>query len=145
MSFMLSIILKILEENNDVLRNHHGFFIIYGCFELLNMIHDISQKALDLIDYCLSNGRICPTRKTWNELWYIYTEREAPKFRKPYSQRIPVISPDSSFSEKYARSLKLRHYIIRADRNEKIDLIDSILRSLPENEWHYFGDYKKLI
>lgn len=109
------------------------------------MIYEISQKALDLIEYCLSNGRICPTRKTWNELWYMYLDREPPITKKPYSLRIPVITPDSSFSEKYSRSLKLRHYIIRADRTEKIDYIDKLLRSLSEDEWHHFGDYKKLI
>ena len=59
------------------------------------MIYDISQKALDLIEYCLSNGRICPTRKIWNELWYMYLDREPPISKKPYSLRIPVITPDS--------------------------------------------------
>ena len=109
------------------------------------MIHDISQKALDLIDYCLSNGRICPKREAWDQLSCMYRGLAPRISSNKFRNRIPVLTPDSPFAEKFHKSLRLRLYIIHADRHQDIEIIDKLIRSLSRDDWHYFGDYRKLI
>lgn len=109
------------------------------------MLKDLSQTAVDLIDYCLSEGRICPKREVWNQLSSLY---QGITPRTPFNKArksIPVLTPDSPFAEKFQKSLRLRIFIIHADKHQNIEAVDKLLRSLGKDDWHYFGDYRKLI
>jgi hypothetical protein len=62
------------------------------------MLKNLSQTAINLIDYCLSEGRICPKRQTWDQLCRMY-RGEAPRIsNNKEKQRIPVLTPDSPFA-----------------------------------------------
>lgn len=118
--------------------------IFSDCDDLI-MLKDLSKTAVDLINYCLSEGRICPKREAWDQLSYIYRGL-APKISSNKRRnRIPVLTPDSPFAEKFHKSLRLRIYIIHADKHQDIELVDRLIRSLGKDDWHYFGDYRKLI
>ena len=109
------------------------------------MIKNPSQTAEDLINYCLSEGRICPKRKAWDLLNHLYLGTKPRTSRNKGREGIPVLTPESPFAEKFKKSFRLRIIISFADRHNQIDLVDRLIRSLPKDEWHYFGDFRKLI
>ncbi len=119
--------------------------LIFGDFDNLIMLKNLSQTAIDLIDYCLSEGRICPKREFWDQLSYMYRDMEPRIIRNKDRKRIPVLTPDSPFAEKFNKSLRLRVFITYADKHQDIEIIDKLIRSLGKDDWHYFGDYRKLI
>jgi hypothetical protein len=41
--------------------------------------------------------------------------------------------------------MRLRIFITYADKHQDIELVDKLIRSLGKDDWHYFGDYRKLI
>ena len=109
------------------------------------MIKNPSQTAEDLINYCLSEGRICPKRKAWDLLNHLYLRTTPRTSQNKGREGIPVLTPESPFAEKFKKSFRLRIIISFADRHNQIDLVDRLIRSLPKDECHYFGDYRKLI
>lgn len=109
------------------------------------MIKNPSKTAEDLINYCLSEGRICPKRKAWDLLNHLYLGTNPRSLRNKSREGVPVLTPESPFAEKFKKSFRLRIIISFADSNNQIDLVDRLVRSLPKDEWHYFGDYRKLI
>lgn len=109
------------------------------------MIKNPSQTAEDLINYCLSEGRICPKRKAWDLLNHLYLGTKPRELRNKSREGVSVLTPESPFAEKFKKSFRLRIIISFADRNNQIDLVDRLIRSLPTDEWHYFGDYRKLL
>ena len=118
--------------------------IFSDCDDLI-MLKDLSQTAVDLINYCLSEGRICPKREAWDQLSYMYRGVEPKTSSNKRRNRIPVLTPDSPFAEKFHKSLRLRIYITHADKHQDIEFVDKLIRSLGKDDWHYFGDYRKLI
>ncbi len=119
--------------------------LIFGDCDDLIMLKNLSQTAIDLIDYCLSEGRICPKREFWDQLCCMYKGMEPRVIRNKDRKRIPVLTPDSPFAEKFHKSLRLRVFITHADKHQDIEMIDKLIRSLGKDDWHYFGDYRKLI
>ena len=119
--------------------------LIFGDFDDLIMLKNLSQTAIDLIDYCLSEGRICPKREFWDQLYFMYRGIAPRVIRNKDRKRIPVLTPDSPFAEKFHKSLRLRVFITHADKHQDIEMIDKLIRSLSKDDWHYFGDYRKLI
>jgi hypothetical protein len=117
----------------------------FSNFYDLVMLKNLSQTAVDLIDYCLSEGRICPKREFWDQLCYIYRDAVPRVPSNKHRKRIPVLTPDSPFAEKFHKSMKLRIFITHADKHQDIELVDKLIRSLSKEDWHYFGDYRKLI
>ena len=109
------------------------------------MIKNLSKTAEELINYCLSEGRICPKRKAWDLLNHLYLGTKPGASRDKTRTRLPVLTAESPFAEKFQKSFRLRVIISFADRNNQIDLVDRLMRSLPKDEWHYFGDYRKLL
>ena len=109
------------------------------------MLKNPSQTAEDLINYCLSEGRICPKRKAWDLLNHLYLGTKPRALRNKSREGVPVLTAESLFAEKFKKSFRLRIIISFADRHNQIGLVDRLIRSLPKEEWHYFGDYRKLI
>ena len=109
------------------------------------MLKNPSQTAEDLINYCLSEGRICPKRKAWDLLNHLYLGTKPRALRNKSREAVPVLTAESLFAEKFKKSFRLRIIISFADRHKQIDLVDRLIRSLPKEEWHYFGDYRKLL
>ena len=109
------------------------------------MLKNPSQTAEDLINYCLSEGRICPKRKAWDLLNHLYLGTKPRALRNKSRDGVPVLTAESPFAEKLKKSFRLRIIISFADRHSQIDLVDRLIRSLPKDQWHYFGDYRKLI
>ena len=118
--------------------------IFSDCDDLI-MLKDLSQTAIDLIDYCLSDGRICPKREFWDQLSCMYRGVPPRVINNKERKRIPVLTPDSPFAEKFQKSLRLRIYITHADKHQDIEVVDRLIRTIGEDDWHYFGDYRKLI
>jgi hypothetical protein len=103
------------------------------------MTRELSAKAKALLEYCLINERVCPTRDYWNHLWVINSR--AKTFDSILSQyKSPVLDKTSSEKDKVQRSLRLRKYIEFADKHNLIDQMDSFIRSIPESKWHHFYD-----
>ena len=119
--------------------------LVFSDFDDLIMLKNPSQTAEDLINYCLSEGRICPKRKAWDLLNHLYLGTQPRALKIIRSERVPVLKAQSPFAEKFKKSFRLRIIISFADRHNQINLVDRLIRSLPKEEWHYFGDYRKLI
>ena len=119
--------------------------LIFGDCDDLIMLKNLSQTAIDLIDYCLSEGRICPKREFWDQLCCMYRGVTPRISRNKDRKRIPVLTPDSPFAEKFHKSLRLRIFITHADKHQDIEMVDKLIRSLGKDDWHYFSDYRKLI
>lgn len=97
----------------------------------------LSDKAKALLEYCLINERVCPTRDYWNHLWVI--NAKAKTFDSILNQnKSPLIDEKSSEQEKLQRSVRLRKYIEFADKNNLINEMDTFIRSIPEDKWHHF-------
>ena len=109
------------------------------------MLKNPSKTAEDLINYCLSEGRICPKRKVWDLLNHLYLGTKPRPLRNKSREGVPVLTAESHFAEKFKKSFRLRIIISFADRHNQIDLVDRLIRSLPKDQWYYFGDYRKLI
>ena len=109
------------------------------------MIKSLSKTAEELINFCLSEGRICPKRKAWDMLNDLIRGTIPYPSRNQHREGIPVITPESPFAEKYQKSLQLRILISLADHKKQIELIDRLIRSFAKDEWHYFGDSRKPI
>jgi len=103
----------------------------------MNQEIGISNKAKALMEYCVMNDRVCPKRRYWNQLWVIAANAKTPPscLDKPSSE---IITSKSTDLEKAQRSARLRIYIRFADRSNFIDSMDEFIRSIPNNEWHYF-------
>ena len=99
----------------------------------------LSEKAQALLEYCLINERVCPTRDYWNHLWVINTQ--AKTFDSILNQyKTPLLDKNSSEHDKIQRSLRLRKYIEFADKSNLINEMDDFIRSIPETKWHHFYD-----
>jgi hypothetical protein len=56
------------------------------------MLKNPSQTAEDLINYCLSEGRICPKRKAWDLLNHLYLGTKPRTLRNMSREGVPVLT-----------------------------------------------------
>lgn len=94
----------------------------------------LSQRAVELIQFACSDGRVCPQPQLWNVFW-----EQLPEKRREGAGWIPSlplllgawwIASDSDKAECF------RKHIEWADAHGNIGKADQFLRALSAEQWH---------
>jgi len=94
---------------------------------------DLSKTAIFLIDYCSTEGRICPNSENWQKLWQMLPEdihKVGPEQKAPEPLTIPIL-----YSENWEKQKTLKEQIVWADVHGVIAKVDQFLRHLSQDEW----------
>jgi len=87
----------------------------------------------DLLNFCESNNRICPTSACWHALRCILPDASTGEKPPP----IPIILVESLKTSDIMRQLVFRKHLQWAYDHGVIQEVDRYLRSLPEDQWHH--------
>lgn len=86
----------------------------------------------DLLEYVKSNGRICPMPPAWAKLQKILNQIET-------DEKAPValILGGWHYSSNLEKMVCLAQQIEYASNHSHLESVDSFLRQLTDDEWHY--------
>ncbi|PPD32383.1 MAG: hypothetical protein CTY19_11320 [Methylomonas sp.] len=93
---------------------------------------ELSQTAISLIEYCSTEGRICPNSESWQNLWQMlleYADKFQTEQKAPEPLTIPIIY--KSWEKRNA----LKNQIVWADACGLIAKVDQFLRRLSQDQW----------
>jgi hypothetical protein len=96
------------------------------------------HKLESLLEFVRESGRVCPMPRPWNTFWKLLPGRR--ETQDSWSPGLPLILSawwESSSVQK--RALFVEHITWAAD-NGAIEVADSFLRSLSEQEWLHEGE-----
>jgi hypothetical protein len=90
-----------------------------------------------LLDYCSSDGRICPLPRVWHEFWRSLPERgrSGDKSQAP----LPLILSSWWASSDDAKHARLREQIVWASDHACLDIAWPYLTNLPHKNWLMHG------
>ena len=95
---------------------------------------EMQPKLQSLIQFCSSNGRVCPQPQKWNELWEMLPDKTRDGLG--WNPPLPLILAawwEASSDEKRKR---LQQDIIYADQKGLLGQVDQFLRDLTEEQWY---------
>jgi hypothetical protein len=100
--------------------------------------NSISIKALQLMEYCKQDNRVCPVPDAWVKLWQLLPN----KVQKGagYKPSAPLILSGWWYSSDQDKFERLQEHISWADTHGVIDQVDIHLRSLDDLGWYHIGD-----
>jgi hypothetical protein len=93
----------------------------------------MDKTLSDLLDFCESNNRVCPTSACWHTLRCILPDDATGEKPPP----IPVILVESLKTSDIMRRLVFRKHLQWAYDHGVIEKVDRYLRSLAEDQWHH--------
>ena len=94
-------------------------------------------QLLELLDYCQSNGRICPSPQYWNKIYHVYSwHTDKHKFTKYPPFKIPLIVGAWNASDIEKRQRFLTH-IYWCYKNHFMDSMHTMIMKLTEDDWCY--------
>ena len=96
------------------------------------------ETATQLIEYCQSDGRICPLPDHWNQLWEMLPDKR--RSGATWVPAPPLILAGWSSSAPLAKAVRLQEHIQWAYEGNELTRISDFLRSLPESAWLHIGD-----
>lgn len=96
------------------------------------------EVVTQLIEYCQSNGRICPLPDLWNQLWEMLPDKR--RCGATWVPAPPLILAGWSSSAPLAKAVRLQEHIQWAYEGNELTRISDFLRSLPESAWLHSGD-----
>lgn len=99
----------------------------------------VNEESLSaLLEYAQANGRVCPMPGPWQALY----EWLPAKRRKGlgWEPALPLVLVAWDDSPAVLKALRLREHIEWAESHGALTGIDSLLRTLSEDQWHHRGD-----
>jgi hypothetical protein len=98
----------------------------------------MTETLQGLLDFCKSNGRVCPMPQRWNELWEMLPNRT--RVGAGWKPALPLILAAWHEAPFLTKMLRLQEHIEWADKHASLDAISIFLRGLPETEWLHVDD-----
>ena len=101
-------------------------------------------QLLELLNYCQSNGRICPSPQHWNKIYHVYSwHTDKHKFTKYPPFKIPLIvgAWNTSDIEKRQRLLTQIYWCYK---NYFMGSMYNQIMKLTEDNWHKSQSETKL-
>ena len=95
-------------------------------------------KLDDLLNYCSSNGRVCPIPDKWNSLWKLLSKDL--DSQSVFKLGPPLILAAWHESTDQEKLLRLKEQLVYADHKGLIDQVESFLHKLNETHWYHSGD-----
>lgn len=91
-----------------------------------------------LMQYCGSEGRVCPVAHRWNELWELLPARR--RVGTGWEPALPLILSAWWHTSNIEKAMRLREHLQWAVDHGRVQEVDGFLRELPEHEWHHLDD-----
>jgi hypothetical protein len=95
----------------------------------------MDTKLKDLREYVKADGRICPSRSSWNRLWDMLPDKK--HIGRNWKPPMPLSLAVWWETPLHAKSLRLEKHIHYAAEHGVLDEVDSYLRGLRPDEWFY--------
>ena len=92
----------------------------------------------DAIAEATKNQRICPQPRRWNELYHLLPDRRRQGGR--WEPALPLILAAWHDTGALFKSLRLREHLEWAASHGALEQVYSFLLSLPESDWHHYGE-----
>ena len=99
------------------------------------MVDDLLKNLMGFLN---KNGRICPQPKKWNELWKMLPDRK--QKGNGWEPSLPLILAAWWEASDEQKAERLKSHVQWAFEHGKLLQIDSYLRNLSDNDWHYAGE-----
>ena len=96
-----------------------------------------SLRLQELMDYAVSNNRVCPMPEKWNELWKTLSKEE--NLQGAFKLAPPLILAAWHESTDQEKILRLKEQLIFAEQQGLIDQAESFLHGLNETHWYHSG------
>jgi len=84
------------------------------------------------------NGRACPIPRRWHEMWETLPNRH--RVGDGWAPALPLILGAWWHASNLQKALRFREHIEWASSHGSLDDFLILMRALPEDEWHHFGD-----
>lgn len=91
-----------------------------------------------LIEYCKSNGRICPQPQRWNELFQLLPNTR--QVGAGFVPGAPLILAAWWDTPHLSKQLRLIEHIQWAEKHCALERVAQFLRSLPEKDWFHINE-----
>ena len=97
----------------------------------------MTDKLVELLNYCKERNRVCPMPKQWNELYGLlpYKRQVGPAWIPP----LPLILA-AWHEPNPQKASRLAEHLRWAAEHGALTEIDEFLRGLPEDQWFHFTD-----
>lgn len=90
-----------------------------------------------LIEYCQSNGRVCPMLPEWHQLWEMLPEKQ--RVGAGWAPSLPLIL--AAWGEPaILKMIRLKEHLEWANDHGTLAAADSFLRGLSEDRWFHLKD-----
>jgi hypothetical protein len=99
---------------------------------------NIDEQTQTLLEYCVSNKRVCPLPKQWNTLWELLPGRH--RSGSSWEPSLPLILAAWSTSSDGMKRSRLKEHILWAQSHGYLLEIENFLTALPEIDWYHAGD-----
>jgi hypothetical protein len=98
----------------------------------------MSERLQSLLDYCRSNGRVCPLPMRWDELWKMLPGRK--RVGGGWQPALPLILAAWWHASNEEKRQRLQEHLGYAEDTGVWDKVDGFLRALPEDQWFHEGE-----
>ena len=95
----------------------------------------MDKKLNDLLAYVKADGRICPIRTCWDQLWEMLPDKT--RVGRDWEPPLPLTLAVWWETPLLEKSLRLEKHIRYAAKHGALDEVDSYLRRLKPEEWFY--------
>jgi hypothetical protein len=98
----------------------------------------MAERLQSLVDFCKSNGRVCPQPVKWNELWQMLPDRK--RAGTGWQPPVPLILAAWSETSTEAKQQRLKEHLVYAEQRGILGEVERFLRNLPEDNWFHESD-----
>jgi hypothetical protein len=84
------------------------------------------------------SNRICPQPKKWQQLYELLPDKK--RKGAGWEPSLPLVLAAWWDTPAISKILRLREHIEWAATHGSLEQVHEFLRSLPEEEWHHFGE-----
>ena len=92
-----------------------------------------------LIEYCQQNGRICPQPSQWQQLYELLPNKR--RVGAGWEPSPPLILAAWWDTPLLLKVMRFREHLDWADKHGALDVIDTYLRGLTEDQWFHGDDW----
>jgi len=98
----------------------------------------MSEAIESLIAFCRENGRVCPLPQLWNRLWEMLPDRL--RAGAGWQPPPPLILAAWHDTPAMLKMLRLTEHIEWAAKHGSLEVVETFLRGLCEDDWFHIGD-----
>ena len=91
-----------------------------------------------LIDYCQQNGRICPQPSQWQQLYELLPNKR--RVGAGWEPSPPLILAAWWDTPLLLKVMRFREHLDWAEKHGALDVVDTYLRGLTEDQWFHGDD-----